>query len=267
MNITNLADLKEAKEQLQIEVEKLHKDHFNRIVFSSNATGQKAVKKLYIIESLEVERDVKAAIRKITKINDSITDFCNTGKKRNNLSIPVYEKNIALVRIWINEAVSSRAITKDKLINCLTRNLDVTKRYFTPAHKSLGRIIESEIAYFENCDEHDFILRSVAEQDVTLRLYFEDMADAKIRLTTAGVFISAKDFNEPKILTPTPGKDGDARASFRSIFKGLDRVPYSGAPNALLFKKSDADKAKKDVNFNQNNIVESKKTDKKPLKN
>lgn len=259
MIITNLADLKAAKDRIKLELEDLHESNKSRRVFAPNANGQKAEKRLYVVESLEAERKIKSAIKSITKINDSITEFCSTGKKRNNLSIPTYSKNVALVRIWVNDAISSRAISQEKIIDCLTRKLSVSERYDTPSHRLQAIELREEISFFKECEETDYILRSVAAQDITLRIYYDNMDDERTRLTTAGVFISGKDFKEPNILTPTLGPEKEGKINFRSIYKDLMNIPYSGAPNALLFKKSDSDFAKRRAGFSQHSVIESKK--------
>jgi hypothetical protein len=249
MIITNLAELKTAKDKIKQELEDLHKSNEKRRVLVPTANGQKAEKKLYVVESIEAEREIKAAIESISHINQSITDFSAKGRKRNNISIPAYYNNVALIRIWVNDAISSRAITKDKILSCLTRSLGVTERYDTAAHKLQALELKKEIEFFKECDEENYILRSVAAQDVTLRLYYENMDDERIRLTTAGIFISGEAFIRPKILIPNPAPEKEGKLKARSIYKDLMNIPYSGAPNALLFKKSDSDHAKNQLNI------------------
>jgi hypothetical protein len=255
MNIKNLAELDRAKALFNEQIESLHNNNKDLLVYAPNVSGQRAPRHLYVITTQAQLDRVQLAIDEVTTIKSAITEFFGDGKRRNNLSLPVVLKDVIKVRIWLNVATSSRAITKHIITERLERYLEIAGRYpGRDSHTDTARIA-SELDYFRATKETEFVIRSVSAQDVTTRIYYSNNDEQRTRLTMAGIFVVGDNYKKPKIFTPPPEKVTPREG----VYANLTPIPYFGAPHALLYKKSEADIEKLRINFDQDALVEKKK--------
>lgn len=255
MYIKNLAELDRAKALFNDKIGSLHDNNKDLLVYAPNVSGQRAPRHLYVITTPAQLERVQLAIDEIALIKSAISDFFGDDKRRNNLSLPTILKDVVKVRIWLNVATSSRAITKSIITDRLQRYLEIAGRY--PGRDSSAETVRivSELGYFRTTKETEFVIRSISAQDVTTRIYYSNDDEQRTRLTMAGIFVVGDNYKKPKIITP-PSEKVTPR---EGVYANLTPIPYFGAPHALLYKKSEADIEKLRIKFDQDALVEKKK--------
>ena len=255
MTINNLQQLKEAKQELTDKVNALHEEHKKLLVYAPNVADQRAPRHLYVINNQAQLDRIEIKLKELARIKQRITDFYGDETRRNNLMIPVILKDVAVVRIWLNNAVSSRKITKETIVNRLSKYLEISKRYIESEQLQSASKLANELNTFKESSEKDYVIRSVAAQDVTMRIYFENNEESRLRLTSAGLFVVGKDFLAPRILPPKSEKTNVREG----VYENLTPIPYTGAPSALLYKSSEVEREKIRLKFDQDNVIDKKK--------
>jgi hypothetical protein len=255
MQITTLANLNQAKLDLAENIAALHENNKDLLVYSPNVSGQRAPRNLYVVRDVDRAKKIEKDIEDLTAIKDAISVFYGDSKRRNNLSIPAFEREVAMVRIWVNNAISSRTISIDTIINRLEKYFEIAYRYRMPDKDNNLMAIEKELKYFKASNEQEFILRSAGAQDVIMRIYYENNEESRTRLTAAGMFVAGTEFIPPKIVTPKKDEPNPREG----VFANLTQIPYTGAPSAIMYKKSDAELEKLRIGFDQGAVIDKKK--------
>lgn len=255
MKITNLRELNASKKLLADRLSKLHEDNQDLLVYAPSVADQRAPRHLYVVNDPARLFQIQGDIKEAQEVKDAITEFYGDDKRRNNLSMPTVLRDVAMVRIWLNNAISSRKISKETIINRLSKYLEISKRLAGEDLAESKARLTKELEYFRTSKELEYVLRGAAAQDVTMRIYFENNEEQRMRLTSAGLFITGKEYTCPRILTPT----SETTNQREGIYENIKPVPYSGAPAALLYKKSDIEREKVRADFDQDLIKRNKK--------
>lgn len=261
MKISSMAELDIAKAELKIIINKLHEDNLDIRAYSPPSSSKRLSRYIYIIPDIKRRRRIEREINKSIIIKDAISLFYGDKDRRNNLAVPLLLNKVALVRVWVNDAVSSRRETssKSQIINKLNHLLEIANRHDTSDNRKRAKKLESEIETYSNSEEEQYIVRSPATQDVSLRVYYENLEDEALRLTVAGLFIVGEKYEAPKIVTPDSSDGTKQRRKRKSAFAALTPLQYSGAPSSLLYKQSEVHAEKMRLGMIQSDIVDSKK--------
>jgi len=259
--ISSMAELDDAKAELKEIINKLHTDNIDIRAYTPPSNDKKLSRYIYIIPDVKRRRKIENKINKAGLIKEAITNFYGDKDRRNNLALPLLLTKVVLIRVWINDAVSSRRETSSKIqiINKLNHLLEISNRHDTSDNRKRARKLESEIETFSSSDEEQYIVRSPATQDVSLKVYYENVEDEALRLTVAGLFIVGAKYEAPKIVTPDSCDGVKPRRKRKSAFAALTPLQYSGAPSSLLYRQSEVHAEKVRLGMVQSNIVDMKK--------
>lgn len=241
--ISNMIELKEAKAQYKLKIDELHERFKSNKRFGVDQRLSK--KNVYVMETHEslsiLKEDVKAIINLDTSIKEAVG-------KAAYLPHPLIRVGVDYARIWTNRAVGNKkdSLTKDDIIKRLEHKLQVQKRLYSEAALEKQIEILTQINYFKDSDEQQYILRSAPSPDCIIKLYYSSGETERIRITKSGLFLVGTDFNDVTIAQPDDGKLG-LHNTMASIYAQIKPVPYFCSISGSLYPESVVEELKESL--------------------
>lgn len=260
MAIFSLKDLEDTKASLKSAVAELHQQYAELIAYSEKMPNTNIRRPIFLIKCKNDLTKIKRAISKIKEMNDQI--LVATGKKLTLMPVPVLMEDIAMVRVWVNKAVSSRTNTtkREDIMSRLNDFINVANKYDNSINRSKVKALRKELDFFSNETEDVYRVRSFGNTDVISRIYFDNCDELRLRLTAGGLFVCAKDFGQVRIITPS---ERAPRKKRPSIFDNLTPISFSGTLGAQLYRESEVEREKEIQNFDKSKTIDKVKNSKK----
>lgn len=256
MQISNLSELKLAKKRIK-QIQEILSDNYKSLTIFEQKTVRDT-RRIFQITSASELVEIEALIAEAKQIGSQICEFKGTTR---GVALPKIYKEICLIRTWHHKAISSKcddSTTKEAIIAKIHKRISQLSRYDNEASRIKIIQLNEDLAQFEREEEEQFVIRGSANSDFVARLYDARNEVTKVRLTSAGLFVVADSITEQ--LKVTSFDEAKKRLKQIDIYSGLESLSYSIGESMKVYRASDVESRKKEVNFSQDAVDEDKKS-------
>ncbi|HBN6266165.1 TPA: hypothetical protein L3N15_004146 [Vibrio parahaemolyticus] len=170
-------------------------------------------------------------------------------KGSEDLKLPEERKNVAAIKVYKNNATTSRIIPTRSIIRKLEFLLKeyglANKRNYSAEQEAFCKRIKSDLLYFRENEHETFRLRAEGYYEVLVHLTFENGDEEKLRINELGLFITPATYGKIKITLPEDSKKLTRPSVYDHVSPIETVAPYVGT----MYLEKDIINARKKLNI------------------